>query len=200
MPLAAQHQLVIAGGDVNAWNHPLALSVTLIGEAPTCGVLTRRGAQAGDALAVTGEFGGSILGKHFDFQPRVAEALTLRRRYDLHAGLDVSDGLALDLSRLCEESGCGAVLRAADIPLAPAAHELSGRAGDGRSALDHALGDGEDFELLLALPAEQAQRMLRECPIAAPLRVIGEIQSEPGLWLEQPDGTRRPLDPTGWQY
>ncbi len=72
------------------------------------GPLVRSGARPGDKIVVTGSFGGSILGRHFDFEPRVREAIELHRRYELHAGIDVSDGLSLDLARLTAESGCGA--------------------------------------------------------------------------------------------
>ena len=57
--------------------------------------MRRDGAKPGDRILVTGSFGGSILGRHLDFEPRVREALDLHARYDLHAGIDVSDGLSL---------------------------------------------------------------------------------------------------------
>ncbi len=80
----------------------------------------------------------------------------LKDRYPLHAGIDVSDGLSLDLWRLAEESGCGAAIDLSKIPIAPAAVELARQSKDGLSALDHALADGEDFELILAVPPDAA--------------------------------------------
>jgi thiamine monophosphate kinase len=100
--------VAIVGGDTNSWDGPLVVSVTLLGEATERGPVTRRGARPGDWLLVTGGFGGSILGKHLDFTPRVREAQRLHERADLHAMIDVSDGLAADVHHLCEESGCGA--------------------------------------------------------------------------------------------
>src|SRR5262249_17497940 len=127
-----------------SWHGPLVVSVTLIGEPCSGGVLTRSGARPGDQIIVTGSFGGSILGRHFDFEPRVREALLLRECYGLHAGIDVSDGLSLDLARLSEASGCGAIIDLATIPVASAAGTLTAQRSDGMSALDHALEDGED--------------------------------------------------------
>src|SRR5208283_3753838 len=106
----------------------------------------------GDWLFVTGPLGGSILGKHLDFTPRVREAIQLNAAADLHAMIDVSDGLAADVAHLCAESGCGAVLRAETIPITAAAHAMN----DELSPLEHALGDGEDFELVFALAQEEA--------------------------------------------
>ncbi len=186
LPLAEKYGVAIAGGDVNTWDHPLTVSVTVLGEPTPRGPLRRDGAKVGDQVLVTGALGGSRLGHHLDFEPRVREALLLQERYTLHAGIDVSDGLALDLSRLATESGVGAALRLADVPVAPAAEQWSAQLADGSTALDHALGDGEDFELLLTAPPEEARRMLADQPLRTPfgvsLAAIGEIVSEPGLW------------------
>ena len=77
LPLAEQYELAIAGGDTNSWDGPLAISITLLGEVTGRGPLRRGGAQPGDRIVVTGSFGGSILGRHLDFEPRVHEALLL---------------------------------------------------------------------------------------------------------------------------
>ena len=114
--------------------------------------------------------------------PRVAEALLLHARYTLHAGIDISDGLSLDLDRLTKASRCGAMLDARSIPVSPAARELAALQRAGRTPLEHALSDGEDFELLLAVPPEDAARLLRDQPLAGvPLTQIGTITAEPGL-------------------
>ena len=185
----------VVGGDTNSWDGPLVISVTLLGEAVPPGPVRRGGARVGDRLLVTGAFGGSILGKHLDFTPRVREALALLAAAPLHALIDVSDGLAADLRHICEESGCGAVLRAEAVPIDPAAHRLA----DGRSPLEHALGDGEDFELVLAVAPEDAARLLATQPLTGvPLTDVGEVV-EAGLWLDE-GGRRRPLPPTGYVH
>ncbi len=185
----------IVGGDTNSWDGPLVINVTLLGEATPRGVVRRSGARVGDRLLVTGPLGGSILGKHLDFTPRVREALLLHEIVPLHAMIDVSDGLAADVWHLCEESGCGAVLRADAIPIADAAHTIK----DGRPPLEHALGDGEDFELVFAVAPADARDLLDTQPVPGITLVeIGECVAE-GLWLEQ-DGQRRPLPPRGYVH
>jgi thiamine-monophosphate kinase len=200
LPLAEKYGLAIAGGDTNSWDGPLVISVTLLGQITPAGVLRRSGAQAGDWIVVTGAFGGSILGRHLDFEPRVAEALLLAERYRLHAGIDSSDGLSIDLGHVAAESGCGALLRPHQVPVADDARRLAEKRADGSTPLDHALGDGEDFELILAVPPEEAQRMLADQPLAIPLTTIGQFVRESGLWQTDVAGRRLPLAPKGYQH
>jgi thiamine-monophosphate kinase len=185
----------IVGGDTNSWDGPLVINATVLGEATPRGAVRRAGARVGDRLLVTGPLGGSILGKHLDFTPRVREALRLHELVPLHAMIDISDGLAADVGHLCNESGVGAVLRAETVPIADAAHRLK----DGRPPLEHALGDGEDFELVFAVAPADAHHLLDTQPVPGVTLVeIGECVAE-GLWLEQ-DGQRRPLPPTGYVH
>jgi thiamine-monophosphate kinase len=200
LPLAEKYDLAIAGGDTNSWDGPLAISITLLGKVTEHGVLQRNGARPGDRIVVTGAFGGSILGRHLDFEPRVWDALALNAGYELHAGTDVSDGLSCDLAHILQESRCGAVLDTDAVPLAADAFRLAEQRADGSTALDHALGDGEDFELILAVPPEDAKRMLAEQPASAPLTDIGEFVAEPGLWQRDHTGRRQPLTPQGWEH
>lgn len=184
----------IVGGDTNGWNGPLAVGVTVLGEATEKGPVRRCGARPGDWLFVTGPLGGSILGRHLDFTPRLREALALHAVVDLHAMCDISDGLAADLHHILEESGCGAVLTAEAVPVAPAAVQLA--RSSGRSPLQHALSDGEDFELVFAVSAADGERLLRDPPV--PVYRIGECVAA-GLWLET-GGRREPLAPRGWVH
>jgi len=199
IPLAEEYDLAIAGGDTNSWDGPLAISITLLGQTTPQGPLLRSGARPGDRIVVTGSFGGSILRHQFDFDPRVEEALAIHQRYGLHAGIDVSDGLSIDLARLCRESRCGAVLDASTIPIADDARRLAEELADGSTPLDHALGDGEDFELILAVPPDEAERMLAERPVEVPLSVVGRFTEEPGLWIVDATG-RHELTPSGWEH
>jgi thiamine-monophosphate kinase len=200
LPLAARYDVALAGGDINSWDGPLVVSVTAFGEVTPRGPLRRSGAQPGDAVLVTGSLGGSRLGKHLDFEPRVTEALLLTERYTLHAGMDISDGLSLDLSRLCEASGCGAIIDLARVPVDMAAAEWARQLADGSTALDHALADGEDFELLLTLPADEAARLVADQPLDVPVTRIGEIVPERGLWQRDADGLVAPLAPRGFLH
>lgn len=205
LPLAAEFDLAIAGGDTNSWDGPLVVSITAIGRtrasdegSPT--YWRRSGARPGDILIATGEFGGSILGKHLDFTPRVREARLLAQRYDIRAAIDVSDGLAIDSGRMAAECGCGVRLDLTSIPVSRAAEELAQRSADGSSPLDHALADGEDFELLLAVEAETAARLLAEQPLDVPLAAIGRFVAEPGLWQRDAAGVVAPLAARGFVH
>jgi thiamine-monophosphate kinase len=200
LPLAEEYGLAIAGGDTNSWDGALVLCITLIGRPSERGPLLRSGARPGDRILVTGSFGGSILGRHFGFSPRVAEALLLHERYRLRAGIDVSDGLSLDLARLADASGCGAEVATAAVPIAEAARRLAAERGDGSTPLDHALSDGEDFELILAVAPDEAPRMLAEQPLGVPLTEIGRFVAERGLWQLDESGRRQPLAPRGYLH
>jgi thiamine-monophosphate kinase len=199
LPLAERFDLVIAGGDVNSWAGPLAISVTAIGRTTARGPLLRSGALVGDQVLVTGRLGGSILGRHLRVEPRVREALLLNERYVLHAGMDISDGLALDASRLADASRCGIALHLDAVPIADGAKRLAESTGS--SPIDHALGDGEDFELLLTAAPDVAEKIVREQPLAGVLVTrVGECVAEPGLWQVDQAGDRRPLAATGYQH
>ena len=198
LALAERFEVAIAGGDTNSWDGPLVISVTAIGKTTLRGPLLRSGAKAGDRLLVTGQLGGSILGRHLDCEPRVREALLLNERYDLHAGMDISDGLALDLSRMCEASGVGAVVDVDRVPISSAANELACR--DPRTtALEHALSDGEDFELLLAVPADVAAQIVHDQTVECGIRDVGEFTAEPGLRQRTVDQIS-PLTPHGYVH
>jgi thiamine-monophosphate kinase len=201
LPLAERHHVAFAGGDTNSWDGPLVISIAAIGETTDRGPLKRSGALPGDRILVTGEFGGSILSRHLDFEPRVREALLLHERYDLHAGIDCSDGLSLDLSRICQESGCGAIINVSNVPTSSGADELSRKTNDGRTPLDHALSDGEDFELILAVPPDDAARILRNQPLAnVSLTDIGEYVAQRGLWSRDQNGHVIETPPLGYEH
>ena len=198
LPLAVRYDVTIAGGDTNTWDGGLAINITAIGQTTQRGPLTRSGGQPGDQLLVTGNLGGSILGRHLDVEPRVEEALLLHEKYELHAGMDISDGLALDCSRLAKASGFGAVLDLATIPVSSAATELCKK--DKIPAVEHALHDGEDFELLLAVPSATAQQLLQDQPLGIPISRVGQLIPDRGLWQLTDDNKRVALPPRGFEH
>lgn len=200
LPLAAEFDCPIAGGDTNSWDGPLVVSITAFGAVPPDRRWRRSGARPGDAILVTGSFGGSILGKQFDFRPRVREALWLAEHADIHAAIDVSDGLSLDLSRICEASGCGAAVSLGNIPIAKAAVELAAQQPGGLTPLEHALGDGEDFELILAVPPEQAKSLVQSPPPGISLTEIGRFIEQPGLFAVGDDLRVQPLAIRGYEH
>lgn len=199
-PLAREFDVALAGGDTNSWDGPLVISITLIGEPGPRGAVRRSGAKPGDALFATGEFGGSLADWHLTFTPRVREALALAERFDLHALIDTSDGLARDLGHICDESGVGVTLFADRIPIRAAAR--FGAASD-RAALDRALGDGEDFELLLAVAPEHAaeiERLSLSEAIPCRLKNIGHFTAERERKLIFNDGRSESLENKGWEH
>jgi thiamine-monophosphate kinase len=194
--VADEFGVAMAGGDTNTWPGGLVINVTILGEPGPQGPIRRSGARPGDWLMVTGPLGGSLLGKHLDFTPRVREALALQTHVQLHAMIDISDGLAADVNHICEESGVGAVLNAAAVPI----NDAAGDAADGRSPLEHALGDGEDFELAFAVSSEDGEWLLRTQPVAGiTLFRVGECIVGSGLRLIE-NGTTRPLPPSGYEH
>lgn len=193
---ADRFEVALAGGDTNTWDGPLVISVTALGEPTGPGPVLRSGARPGDWIIVTGAFGGSLAGKHLDFVPRVAEAQALHQAAALHAMIDTSDGLAADLWHILEESRVGAVLDEAAIPIAPAAAAMR----DGKSPLEHALGDGEDFELLFTVSPAEGAALLANRHFAAPLAHIGEITTASDCFLKSADGSLKPLPRLGWLH
>lgn len=145
------YELPLVGGDVSALadgQFSSALSLTgYIQHAP----LLRSGANEADSIYVTGSLGGSIRQKHYRFEPRLQEGQWLAQSGQCSAALDITDGLAKDLRELIP-AGCQAQLELDQIPLSQDA--LKCATASGRSAMEHAFCDGEDYELLFAINAE----------------------------------------------
>ena len=137
---ASVYRVNLVGGETAKSPGPVFLSVSLTGTAENGKYVSRSGGKRGDWLFVTGKLGGSIGGKHLRFSPRVKEARWLVSRFPIHAMMDLSDGLGSDLPRLAAASGLGFEVDLGDLPLSK-----------GCSA-ENALRDGEDYELLFAVP------------------------------------------------
>ena len=148
---------------------------------------------------VTGTLGGSGLGKHLRFRPRLKEGHALNKGYRIHSMIDISDGLLGDLGHILTESKVGAVLFAEKIPISPAARRLSSKSG--KNALHHALYDGEDFELLFSASPRDAQKILTQKPLGKlPLSHIGEVRKNKGLFILYVDGKQRQVEPIGYEH
>jgi len=193
---AAAAGAAVVGGDVATHDGPLVVTVTALGHLPGR-ALTRAGARAGDTIHVTGPLGGALAGHHLRFRPALREGVWLARQRAVHAAIDVSDGLALDLATLLRHSGgLGAELDAAAVPIRAAARRLAG--GDRRRALGRAFGDGEDHVLLWTQAAGAA--LAPGGPLTARARrAIGRVAAEPGLWLRHGDRRTR-LAAAGYEH
>jgi thiamine-monophosphate kinase len=175
----------VIGGDTASWDGKLVLSVTILGRSAGGKIVTRAGARPGDGIFVTGPLGGSILGRHLTFEPRVQLGRELAAVAT--AMIDLSDGISRDLAHVCRASGVGAIVEETAIPVHSDAVELSRR--DRVPPLEHALNDGEDYELLFT-SAGNVPHGIR----------IGQITAEPGIFIRGQAGIPRPLAPLGWQH
>jgi thiamine-monophosphate kinase len=185
LEMAERFGVELAGGDTTAWDHPTAVSVTLLGVGHGRGPVLRSGGKPGGVLFVTGMLGGSILGRHLDFEPRVREGIWLAEHLSPQAMIDLSDGLASDLVHLARESRVGAVLEESALPISEEAFRLSRK--DGRPPLEHALCDGEDFELLFAVSPEEAGSVPSGVA-GTPVHRIGYLTQDPALRIKSASG------------
>lgn len=198
--------LTLVGGNLSRGSE-VSIVVTVTGEVVPGRAVRRDGARPGDRLVVTGSLGGSAAGLRVASQrswsddehdalrrymrptPRVGEAGILST-HGVTSMMDVSDGLAIDLSRLCRASEIGARVEIGRVPVHPAATEAE------------ALGGGEDYELLASLPdrdaVEDARSELRE-GFGVSLSDIGVIIEE-GLVAVDDEGAERPMTIEGWDH
>jgi thiamine-monophosphate kinase len=218
-----EHALSLVGGDTNRGD-VLVLSVTVTGEVAPGRAVTRSGARPGDVLVVTGALGAAAGGLALSrasaattaealsqgwgrdlldalARPvaRVGEGQTLAR-CGATAMMDLSDGLAKDLSRLCRASGVGARLDLASIPVSPALRSAAPALGVDPVAL--AIGGGEDYELLASVPGAAVERATGELDegFGVPLHVVGAIVEGDGVVGVDADGREAPLRPSGWDH
>lgn len=198
LPLAEALGCPLAGGDTNATDGPLVVSITVLGTVAPGEAWLRDAARPGDRLLVTGRLGGSLAGHHLDFTPRVNEALALAAFAEIRAAMDLSDGLALDLRRMCQASGVGAIVDLASLPLSQAAIDTSHNSG--RSPIDHALEDGEDFELLIAAAPAVAEALARDQPLPCGLTIVGEVIDGDELYERDADAAVRPMQRRGFEH
>jgi thiamine-monophosphate kinase len=147
---AKVYEVNLVGGETAKSPGPFFLSVALTGTVERGRYVERSGGRKGDWLYVTGRLGGSIAGRHLRFRPRVVEARWLVSRFPIHAMMDLSDGLASDLPRLAKSSHLGFEVDVARLPL----HR--------GSSPENGLRDGEDYELLFAVPTAVKKRLETE--------------------------------------
>jgi len=191
--LAREHEIAVSGGEITTTHTGIFANVALLGTIPRGRVLSRSAAKAGDAIFVTGELGGSLSGKHLEFEPRLNEARWLAEHFPIHAMMDLSDGLAGDLRHILRASQVGAELLSTAIPISRAARFKAKNESSAKPPLLAALTDGEDFELLFTVPSRLAVPLLDGWKAQFPkieLSCIGRITAEPGLRLRDKDGIR----------
>jgi thiamine-monophosphate kinase len=200
--VARKYDVAIAGGETTTNPERILISVTLLGLVPRGKAVLRSGAEAGDALFVTGDLGGSLAARHLDFEPRLAEGRWLAEHFSIHAMIDLSDGLAGDLRHILKASRVGAELLTTAIPVSRAAKLASKAESSAKPPLLAALTDGEDFELLFTVAAKDAVPLLdawkKQFPKLA-LACIGKITAGEGITLRDKTGAR-PLTAHGYEH
>ena len=214
---ALEADCAVAGGDLSDIDGPLVLDVTVAGTVPEGLCLRRDGGSPGDALLVTGTLGTAAAGllvqsgepvrareedrrrwrdALLDPRARLREAVELLER-GVACGGDLSDGLLVDAGRTADASGCGAELWLDAVPA-----EASLRLAFRERWPELALGGGEDFELLVALPSRTTAQLVRGWPeVLAPLSVVGRLVGEGGVrLLDRRGGREIPLPPVASRH
>jgi len=189
---AERYACPLIGGDISMWDGKLIVTVTIFAEPAGIEPIRRGTARPGDGLYVTGALGNSLAtGHHLDFEPRIelARQLAGDPRTRPTAMIDLSDGLAQDLPRLTDH----ALIEAALLPI------RAGTPGHDDSRWRHAVGDGEDYELLFALAPEGASHLPRQID-GVPITRIGRVAGDGGVCLALPDGQRPALEGMGWEH
>ncbi len=199
--------VTLAGGDIAQSPSGVLADITVIGSVPEGKAIRRSTAQPGDRIFVSGELGApyALLEQmyaaperrfraasypaHFYPQAQLALARFLREKQIPSAMIDISDGLSIDLARLCHASGAGAILQENAIPIATLnRHEVE---------LRHALHGGDEYQLLFTVPP--GHRLPAEYN-DIPLSLIGYITEGDEISIEHENGYTTELEPLGWQH
>jgi thiamine-monophosphate kinase len=210
--MAREAGVALVGGDTT--QGPMSITVTAMGTVPDGKALRRSGAKPGDVICVTGTLGDAALalrlgqggargeGRSADLealrarlnrpQPRIAEGTSLRGL--AHAAIDISDGLAGDLSHILDASGVGAELRANKLPMSPAFKALS----EPEARLELQVSGGDDYELCACLPPGDIDKLRKKLDV--PLTEIGKIVKGKDLVLFDARGKRVAIKPYGYRH
>lgn len=185
--LAKKYKINLVGGDISRADR-LIIDVSMLGIVEKKCLVLRGGAKKGDFIFVTGTLGGSIFGKHLKVMPRLQEARFLVRNFKVNSMIDISDGLALDLSHILKASNQGAVIYERLIPLSRQARNL-----------EDSLYMGEDFELLFTLSLTETKKFLQKKDKR--FKCIGKIVDKKyGLRLIDKSGREKKIKPRGFVH
>jgi len=173
----------LVGGDIAMADGPAHFTTTVIGVPhPARGAVLRSGARVGDGVFVTGAVGGAVAsGRHLTFTPRVEEAASIVEALgvDLHAMIDLSDGLGRDAARVARASGVRVEIDAGLVPL-----------GEGAGDLERAVAEGEDYELFFTAAADHVRGATR----------IGVVLEGAGAVMRVGGGGEIDLESLGWDH
>jgi len=223
--LARRLGVALIGGDTAIVEERTMADFVAVGDVERGRALRRAGARAGDRVYVSGRLGLAALGlemlksgalgirnvrragkrtarneraalmAHLYPEPRCGVGMYLAKRRLASAAIDVSDGFARDLGRLCEASSCGAVVRENRLPLA----EVTAGGKRELDPLELGLHGGEDYELIFTVPRSRVAR-LPAAVEGVPVREVGEIRRKRGLTLVRADKQETPLEARGYDH
>lgn len=189
---ARKYHVDIIGGDTNR-SARVIIDVFMTGAVKRKDLTLRSGAGIGDYIFVSGPLGGTLSGKHLDFNPRLDAARFLVKNFHVTSMMDLSDGLSMDLNRLCQASRKGALIFEEKIPK-----------NRGVLKVERALFDGEDFELLFTLAPEESLKLLRKCQARKTglmFHFIGKMTNRfTGVRLVRKNGKVENLNPDGFKH
>jgi thiamine-monophosphate kinase len=215
--LARRHRVALIGGDTSVFDGPCAIDAIVAGEVRRGLALRRAGARPGDLIYVSGSLGMSALGlralqgmsksrkkrallpspveraalrAHLFPEPQCALGKFISQRRLASAMMDLSDGLSIDLRRLCDASSVGATVFADRLPTPQV---------PGADNLAMALHGGEDYQLLFTVPKAKRSKV-PNCLGRIPLHCIGEIHATRAITLVTPSGKPEPLEPRGYDH
>jgi thiamine-monophosphate kinase len=206
---AKRFECPLAGGDTTERSEVL-INITAIGETRRGAALTRNGARPGNLIYVTGRLGEAEMGlrllregkkisamdvrlkKHLYPEPRLKVGKWLAEKGLATAMMDLSDGMSLDLKRLCDASGVGAFVHGNKLPVA-----LGGKRDTKGEALNAALHGGDDYELLFTV-AGKSNDKIPASGDGVKITRIGEIVHDSGVQLVDARGHSTPLQGLGW--
>ena len=193
--MADRFSFDIVGGNLTK-SDKLFIDVSMAGKVEKKYLKLRSGAKPGDLIYVTGTLGGSRLKKHLTFIPRIRESREIIKRVPVSAMMDISDGLSTDLIRLAQASGTGFKIHLDKIPVSNDALKIS---KEREGAIQHALNDGEDYELVFTVPVKHKNKV----PVkinSVPLTCIGEIVKEKRYTGLTSDGREVLIHPSGYSH
>ena len=193
LSLAREYGVELIGGDTNYSSSDIVIDVCVIGKVKPESMCLRSGARVGDSILVTGNLGGAAArlhrGKYISPTPRLKEAKVILETARVNSMIDISDGMARDLSHIVQSSKVGAIIYAENIPVSSEAD------------IKLALEGGEDFELLLTVLENDRDKLLREIPekTGTALTHVGQI-TEKGMKIRYTDGKIHQLRPGGYEH
>ncbi len=214
--MAEKYNCSIIGGDISKSLSGLIINITIIGEVKKNACISRAGAKNKDMVFVTGVLGDSAAGldllkgafpsknkmikKHLSPDPRLGEGQILAKKIGVSAMIDLSDGLASDLKRICEQSQCGAKIFLDKIPLSKDLR-LLGKSSN-KNVYNYALYGGEDYELLFTLNKKRMRKLQKQWQnMKIPATNIGEIvDKKRGVILVNSNGVEEPLLKNGYDH